>query len=346
VSPRKFRRKSGFGLAIVVASAFVACDSAPSPTPSFPPSPGPSPTVPSHPAPASPRSLTPGELADSIRFREDFGLRADEEWIRTIAAQPNADWTTYAVPVTPAELVELNDRAVAADAVSPIATGYGQKHPADWAGVWIDNANGGVVVIQFSAQLDEHRRAILQQIGPAAGVSFREVRFSLEQLEAGAGRLKGTDSWFKTLPAVLTSYGVDVSANSLLIRISSINPEIDETILGHFGWAAGFAKIESDGTGAELIRRGTLRIAVTDARGRPIRGVQCIPHSDLTGADIVELPIPVTNADGVCVIRNLVATGYWVHVQRDTAGPGFDVLGFVRGTVVADETTEARLSIK
>ncbi|MHB8892416.1 MAG: carboxypeptidase-like regulatory domain-containing protein [Candidatus Limnocylindrales bacterium] len=290
------------------------------------------------------KNLTAGELAGSIQFRTDFGLRSDEAWIRDVAADPNADWTTYAVPLTSAELHELNKRALTSDAISAIVTPYGSSNPNDWAGDYIDNKNGGTFVVQFSAHLEEHRRALLREISPGVDVEFRLVRWSLRELQSEADRLRGTDAWFRSLPAVLTGYGVDVPDGTVLLKVSTSDPDVAGKILAHFNWPPDLVTVDSDGTGALLIDHGTLTLVIRD-RGRPVSGVQCIPISDLTGQDGQQMPVAVTDKRGICVVRDLAASGYRIRVQRDIAGPGFEILGFGRAVVIPNKNNEVTIDL-
>ena len=48
-------------------------------------------------------------MAEGIRQRTFLGLRADEEWVRAVSADPGAR-TTYGIPLTLAEEADLNAR--------------------------------------------------------------------------------------------------------------------------------------------------------------------------------------------------------------------------------------------
>ena len=67
---------------IVLAAALAGCGSTlptPSPTPTETPA-----------TPEPPAGQSDEEIQQAMRERQDFGLRADEAWVRAVAANPNA----------------------------------------------------------------------------------------------------------------------------------------------------------------------------------------------------------------------------------------------------------------
>jgi hypothetical protein len=151
------------------------------------------------------------------------------------------------------------------------------------------------------------------------------------------------DPWFATIPAVLQSAGVDEQTNSVFARISSANPDAQRLIEEHFGWQ-GMLTLESDGTGALLLPKGTLVLRVVDERGRPQAGLQCAAVPDMPGAYESPLDAPQTDADGKCRLE-LPATGYWVRLQRmDEEGTA--PVGQGRAVVQAGVVSEATITIE
>ena len=198
-------------------------------------------------------------MKEAIRFRKTFGLRADEAWIRLVAADPDSEEgrIEYGVSLTPEEFADLAGRSVAVEAIREPVISYGLAHPDDWAGAYIDQQRDGILVAQFSANI-EHRQALMSGLGPSARLEILPVQYSLKYLKAQAARIHGTEDWFLTIPAYLESYGVDESANRIHLRVSSVDPRVQDIIEEHFGWP-GLTKVESDGTGANLLPFGTLR---------------------------------------------------------------------------------------
>ena len=88
------------GLVLLVgacAPAAAPSEARPSPTTSIEPTPSPDPSF---------EAL----VAEGIKQRTFLGLRADEEWVRAISADPGAK-TEFGIPLTIAEEAELGRRA-------------------------------------------------------------------------------------------------------------------------------------------------------------------------------------------------------------------------------------------
>jgi len=286
--------------------------------------------------------LNASELEEAIRFRETFGLRADVFWIRQVAADPESrGLVEFGVLLTPEEFGDMMRRnGIGLDSIKRMVVGYGLAHPRDWAGLFTDQQRGGILVAQFSANLDEHREALLGQLGPNAPLEIREVEWSDAELRAKADTLRGTEDWFLTIPAVLTGWGVDVTTNRISIKISSVNGDATKLIEEHFGWE-GLVQVESDGTGEFLIPRGTLRVVVRDGAGQPVRGVRCEGEPDVgSGAGGLS---PRTDREGTCLL-DLPATGVWVHIVRGS-GPTREILGTGRAVVVPGEAREVVIDL-
>jgi hypothetical protein len=286
--------------------------------------------------------LSTHELEEAIRFRETFGLRADVFWIRQVAADPESrGHAEFGVLLTPDEFADMMRRnSIGLDAIKGIVSDYGRAHPEDWAELFTDQQRGGILVAQFSANVDEHREALLGQLGPDSPLEIREVKWSYAELRAKADTLRGTEDWFLTIPAVLTGWGVDVTTNRISIKISSVNRDPTKLIEEHFGWE-GLVEVQSDGTGRFLVPRGTLRVLVRDAGGRPVRGVQCEAQTDLgTGSEGLG---PGTDRQGVCLL-DLEATGVWIHIMRGS-GPTRETLATGRAVVVPGETSEVIIDL-
>jgi len=325
--------------AVLAVSLAAACGSSdPSTTPDAPS------LVSASPQPAGPEpvEISARDLEEAIRFRETFGLRADVFWIRKVAADPESRGRVeFGVLLTPDEFADMNRRnSIGVDAIKRMVSDYGLAHPEDWAELFTDQQRGGILVAQFSANVDEHRDALLGKLGPDAPLEIREVEWSYADLRARADTLRGTEDWFLTIPAVLTAWGVDVATNRVVINISTVNPDAAELIEEHFGWA-GLVQVESDGTGEFLIPRGTLRVVVRDSAGRPVRGVRCEGEPDVgSGAGGLS---PRTDRMGVCLL-NLPATGVWVHIVRGT-GPTREILTTGRAVVAPAETREVVIDL-
>ena len=59
------------------------------------------------------------QIASAIQFPESFGLRADLDFVTTMASSESADVTSYGVPLTADELADLAARATLRDDFTP-----------------------------------------------------------------------------------------------------------------------------------------------------------------------------------------------------------------------------------
>lgn len=75
-------------------------------------------------------------------------------------------------------------------------------------GAYIDNERGGVLVVQFTGHLMEHRIAILGRLSPAANVEIVPVRWSLLKLRELSESLTDDADFIASIPAVLVGYGL------------------------------------------------------------------------------------------------------------------------------------------
>jgi hypothetical protein len=297
---------------------------------------------PSAPAPTPVPSIAPQDLAEAILFRTTFGLRADEAWIRRVAADPDSQIAVvaYSVPLTPAERRELDQRSQTTSQLTKIVASYGAGFPDEWAGLYIDQQRGGTVVAQFKRDLAAHQLALWRLVNPLAALEVRQVRWSLLELEALAERVKVDAAWFPSISATWMGGGIDVSGNAVNVRVATGNPAVLPLIEEHFG-ARGQVSVK-------LVPPpwvgpfGTLRVIVVDAKGRPVEGLSCIPRPDDPSAFNTDLGWS-TGSDGVCVIQNVGATDYWVELWAADEIDEIVVVG--RGRVTVPPDGEGRVPI-
>lgn len=327
--PTTANRQFVTGLVLAALLVTAGCNS------SVPPSPNVSTSSTTAAVPTA-SALTASEMGKAIEFRKTFSLRADEGWIRLVAADPASEEgrVKYGVSLSPEEVADLDQRTVAVEAIRVQVIQYGLAHPDDWAGAYIDQQREGILVAQFSDNIEQHRQALMSGLGPLARLEVMPVEYSLEYLQAEADKIHGTKDWFLTIPAYLRTYGVDEVANRIFIRISSVEPNAQDIIEEHFGWA-GLTKVESDGTGAKLLPFGTLRVEARDRQGDPVAGLRCnaIPDLAVAGEPIA----PETDQQGICVLE-LPATGYWIRLERGHGPPVQVAIG--RAVVVPGGVTQ------
>ena len=181
--------------------------------------------------------MSADDLAKSIRFRSAFGLRPDEGWIRSVAADPtSADGKSmYGVPLTPDEVADLVARIGKSKDIAPLIQQYGSTAPDDWAGLFIDQQQGGIVVARFRANVDEHRRALSALLPAEAGFEVRPSQWTAAELEAFIDVVTEDADWFPTIGTRFYTAEIDVIDNVVDVRFIGIDPSAAAEIEAHFG---------------------------------------------------------------------------------------------------------------
>jgi len=228
---------------------------------------GPCPTSAPTPIPEAslPASLDE-ETREPARRRTEYGLRHDLAWIRRVAADPTAV-LDFGVPMLPAETASLFARNDLPDPVRRVLDVYG--HTDEFGGLYIDNAQGGVVVVLWTTDPAVHDAAIRPKLPPCHPVEFRQVRWSESELRGWQDRISADMDWLTDIRAKATGVGADISDNVVDVDISSANPEAADLIVAHYAAPAGMIRVISDGTGAHLLPSGTVVGRVLQADGRP-----------------------------------------------------------------------------
>jgi hypothetical protein len=212
---------------------------------------------------------SPDDL-EAIHFRGTFGLRTDLAYVRFVAASPLASSAEFGVPLMPEERTELNARAANADAVVAVIQSYAGAHPDEFAGLYLDQENGGgAVTTLWTGHLDEHADAIRALVRPGARIAFRGATFSERDLNALQDRIWADVDWMRSESVAPQGGGVDVIANRVELEVSSSRPDAAALVSAHYPVAPGMLIVTSDGTGAVLIRAGTVRGRVVDVLGQP-----------------------------------------------------------------------------
>jgi len=262
--------RSGIVAGIVLVAA-AAC------TPAGEPTPGEASSSPIADASSGPGTDGPSaaplesDIAYAISQRKSFGLRADEAWVRAVATDPRATIDTLDFPMLPEESAEFLARQASFEDVAAAAQAYGEAHANEFGGVWIVQERH-VVVTAWTANPDIHRIGILAQLGKAAPLETTLVRYSEAELRALQDRMTNDRDWLGTIPALMTSSGVEIMSNIAVLTISSANPAAPAMILAHYGAPPDKLRVDSDGTGTLLQPRGTVHGHVVVAGGGGIPG--------------------------------------------------------------------------
>jgi hypothetical protein len=288
--------------------------------------------------------LSETALADAIRFRTQYGLQADEAWIRLVAADPAArpGLVKYGVPLTPLEVSDLNARAIHFREVSGVLRQYGANHDDEFAGVGRDVTAGDEVVIWFTSHLAEHDSAIRAQLSPAARFEVRPARWTLHQLDQFLSKIKAEEAWFSKVGVPLGGWGILIDQNAVEVKVSSKDPTAAARVVNHFG-GQDWLIVKSDGIGIWTGPTGTLVVRAVTTDGRPVPELFCVPVPDDPAAFVGE-DLWSTNADGTCRMTGLGATRFEVRLERPNPRTSeWEVVG--RGSAVVPANGEGSIRI-
>jgi len=208
---------------------------------------------------------TPAELEHAATFRRDMGLPSGDALVREMACRADVDLTE--IPLTVEEVRELERRTRVGHEINEIVQPYGNRHQAEFGGLYIDQSRGGVVTILWTAHVPEHEAAIRALVDPDAPVAFRQVRWSEAELLELQGRISAEWDWFSLVQAAAQETSVNVQENVVEVGISSANPDAPRLITAHFAAPAGMIRVISDGTGAALLPWATVHGRVVTADG-------------------------------------------------------------------------------
>lgn len=291
-----------------------------------------------------PEEPSSAALADAIRFRTNYGLRADEAWIRQVALDPaaRAGLAKYGVPLMPGEIAELASRAASWAEVGGVLRGYGASHYDEFGGVFRDLSKGDLAVIWLTGDLPAHEAAIRTQLNPQARFEVRQARWTLRDLDSLLARVEGDENWFTAARMPLSGSGISIALNAIEIKVRSKDPSASERILDHFN-GQGWLVVEPDGIGVWSGGRGTIVIRAVDKENTPVPDLMCAITPDdraaLLGEDAWS-----TNDEGICRIPNVGATGYTVMLKKIVRSD-WQVVGQGRVRVAAGGASQIRIVV-
>jgi hypothetical protein len=244
------------------------------------------------------------------------------------------------VPMLPFERDQIMGRSGDDDVVAAVQA-YLADHADIAGGLYLDQARGGIVTMLVTADPAEHEASVREVIGAAAPLAVRQVRWPEAELRDIQDRIGADRDFMASIPAVLTTAGVDVIDNITEITISSANPDAARLITEHFG-AAERLRVISDGTGVLLLPSGRIVGRIIAPAGTDLSALspQYEADVDIGPRDAVGNAVA---ADGGFVIDRLPPATYRVTIL-ELADAGNSVAGSATvvlppGGVVAVEIT-------
>jgi hypothetical protein len=273
--------------------------------------------------PAAGPILAEAALEEARQFRVRYGLRADDVWIRAVAADPSSQQgvTDYGVALMPFERLDLERRRTDVDLLKQIDD-YGSLFPGSFAGAYWDQRASQAFVASFKDDAARHQAALANLLPPDARVDVRDVDWSTVELKRFVREVDAEQAWFASIGVQYLT--ADRGIIDDFVSVDYLGPpEAAQRIEGHFGdptWLVA----ERQGPLLWEGPRGNLVIVVVDQVGKPVPGLWCEfvardPAAVEGGEDIFG-----TDEDGRCIIPNLPAVSYRITLHRFVADDRYE----------------------
>ncbi|HVM30090.1 MAG TPA: hypothetical protein VM305_04895 [Candidatus Limnocylindrales bacterium] len=170
------------------------------------------PGVPPSPSPGGSGAVaTPdpeAELRRIIELREEWGLRADRQWIEQVEADPGSILSKLGIRVTGDENAGINTQMSQGGPRMELVA-YGAREHDTFGGLWME---GATVVMCFTARLEEHRRAA-ERLAPLMDVDVRHCPNTEAALKAVMQAIVDDMAELQALGFQVNSVGLDTMSN-------------------------------------------------------------------------------------------------------------------------------------
>lgn len=167
---------------------------------------------------AAPASAGEVAINDAMEFRETFGLRADAQFVKEAAEDPNFSDVAWGVPLNKSELADLERRVEVREAIGP-AVGYLLQQP-DEAGFYTDQLDGGIPVFLFAGNIESHRAALATLLPDWVTYRVRQVDRSRSELNQIKNAVVDDATRLAVAGAELVSAGPHIATNTVDVGVS------------------------------------------------------------------------------------------------------------------------------
>lgn len=175
------------------------------------------------------------QLARQLDFRRTFGLNDDEVYVTGLLAAPEGLDTTYGALLTPEEQDDMDQRFAVADSLHEVDAYAAQAAPDTYAGVYTDQAAGGLVYVGFTSDGARHLSELRKRFSYPGRLRLFPATRTLAQLRTVL------DDVTAALPQ-LRDAGVDVriaalntAANSVDVSLETPSAVADQELQSRFG---------------------------------------------------------------------------------------------------------------
>lgn len=272
------------------------------------------PTLPS--VEPSRRVLSDAEIADAVETRRLYGLRADEAWVRAVAADPAAEAgiILFGIPLTSAEQADIRARRWDEDLLRQ-AQAYCRSASEDCAGTYI-NLKGSGVIVDIAHNVSRHRATLRNLVTNPKLIEIHEVTWSMAELQGFMEQVESERPWFARIGVEFMQVDRAVTDNFVHVDYMARTEAPSATIEAHFGnpsWLRAVWAGPPPWNGPS----GDLTIRIRDAGGRPGIGIRCDirPQNPDAGVDLGEV-VYATDMEGVCTAKHIPAVKYRIRLFR------------------------------
>jgi hypothetical protein len=260
--------------------------------------------------------VSEAEIADAMATRKLYGLRADEDWVRAVGADPvaQAGIVLFGIPLTPAEQADIGARRWDEDLLRK-AQAYCRSASEDCAGTYI-NLQGSGVIVDVAHNVQRHTMTLRNLAADPKLVEVHEVTWSLAELERFMERVEAERAWFATIGVEFMQVDRRVTDNFVHVDYMARTDAPSAVIEAHFG-SPSWLRAEWAGPPPWNGPRANLVLRIRDKQGRPGTGIRCDiqPHDENGGVDLGEV-VYATDDTGVCQATNIPAVTYRVRLFR------------------------------
>lgn len=237
-----FRRRWWRSLAAVLVLLAVVAGSTGGATANPPPSERPVSDL-NRPAASTDAPLSFNDQVDQdVAIRRLAGFEADRGYVqalvlRATAGDPSLERVMTAA-FTQAEAAEMRARLAMQGHVGEIAR-YGEAHPDDWAGMYIDR---GAAVAVFTGRLAEHQSALNGRFAAPGRLRVQQGRWSWSQLVAASTQLGAMRDQLAAQGMTLYSVTPDPRLNVVRVGLAEVTPAATAYFAERF--APGLVQVE------------------------------------------------------------------------------------------------------
>jgi hypothetical protein len=215
------------------------------------------------------------ELADidaAMRFRESIGFPSSREYVEAAAADPkNYSIELVGVPLSDAESEEMLRRNAVSYAIGAVGMTY--RDDPSYAGIYMDQKNGGIGYILFTGDAEARREAIAKALPVAVPFELKSVSRSMHDLIAIQAAIE-RDREMLVSDIGLVSTGIVPSTNAVLVGLDNPTSAAEEWMSERYGPGLTFRRATSSNADA----------CNNDHDCRPMKGgLEINPHDDEAG---------------------------------------------------------------